>query len=1196
MLHTNALVKKLLHRLGTATTSRLLCSCIVPLIVTGTVHAQSEPTLRIKSPFAGPIWRAAVDRDETIVSVASAYKAISTWSLDDPRNFKLTHLPLRREQMQRAHAIAVSPDGSLIATSVPPAIDAGDQIQIGTAKIYVIDTATNGIKYLLGREPTDLPTRPQVVRFSMDGQYLAAGLSDGCGLRVWRTNDWSLAASDDAGYGGGDVTVDRCCRPGAIESCDALPDTTGLVFGPEGSDVWIVTSGESGVRSYRRTETGLALIAHKSSADLQLCRPAGLSIAADGKTLAIGDRKEPETCPGQQVLPTAAVEPIDIRIALVNLLTLRPLPASPLRVEDQQSLATAVAPGASQAMLEHVAWLDVGERHYIYAGGALNCSWTRGDLVIGAITNENSAVCLARWDIANLDEGPRFIEAGNNRIMDLIALPKRTALLIATTNGVKLITPDGDPVDAGAFGPFVQTNKAVDFRNAELLYSVSADGRRVAFEDFSRGDGLRRTVLSFDLNHLSLTAIAPGTAYDRTKSELIAGLLAPNRNRSFVDDWQDTSRRHPLRKAPKIAGRTLPRAMLAHDEIHRSAAAIPSLGVVLLGSSNYIRVATPTTTGPIVLCQLAIVDEAFRVNITPDGTLAIVGHSDGTLRWYRVVRDGKSCSLSLLLSVLFWEVKTGDWTWLAWLPDGRFSNDPKEPGLAEWVLPRTDGRFDTVALAELVGKYDDAAVRGALAPSSRDLPTDSKDAAQRLALDLGTKVLPNRISVIYPVPHERQVATSENVSFRLQGEPNTGTANIGTHTVKLHARTGDGVRASLMYQGQRIDPQTPAEISADGTSDIEVILPERSRQTHGAVEIWLYPEGGKPVSRTIDWAGPPPKKRPRKLRALLVGLSDYKHNTLQLDFPQNDALDVAHLMVSDAERSKDLSGDRSSDFASVEIDLVVASTSPEVEVEVQALISNRAAVVRRHPATTIAVLDVLRRIADESRTGALANDLFVFLFAGHGAVNPFAQETGFTALLMPGIDPDINRENFAAQSLTSDKLFPLLDAIEAEKIILLDACRSPINPSDGTLHPFDPGQVNKELQRQLLSANVFFSGKAGQVSFEQTEFVFDRTRTTARRGNGLFTFALLDALTNPKADLPRGNQPPNGQIELDEIARYVGGIFNPSDPESIMRKVAALHPNQFKTLQEPDFLEARSGVTTQVRGLTRPMPVRTLKP
>ena len=218
----------------------------------------SEHALRVKSPFAGDVWRADVSADESYVSVSSAYASISTWALDVPGVPDIARLPVRNEEHKRAHAVALHPSGELVAYSAPPVIAERDNYRPGSSVIYLVSRTTGDVIRVLGRPSDDIATRPQALRFSPDGKHLASVLSSGCGLRVWSTESWELEAKDDVGYGG--VTgEDLCCRSGSMEACDRLPDSNSLAFLADDNVArWqLVTSGDTGLRVYRLTNNRL---------------------------------------------------------------------------------------------------------------------------------------------------------------------------------------------------------------------------------------------------------------------------------------------------------------------------------------------------------------------------------------------------------------------------------------------------------------------------------------------------------------------------------------------------------------------------------------------------------------------------------------------------------------------------------------------------------------------------------------------------------------------------------------------------------------------------------------------------------------------------------------------------------------------------------------------------------------------------
>jgi len=88
----------------------------------------------------------------------------------------------------RVFAVALSPDGRLIAASGWFASSDKDPRD----RIYLFDAATGEVARVLG----PIPHRANSLAFSHKGDYLAATLTDGHGLRVWETERWQLASAD----------------------------------------------------------------------------------------------------------------------------------------------------------------------------------------------------------------------------------------------------------------------------------------------------------------------------------------------------------------------------------------------------------------------------------------------------------------------------------------------------------------------------------------------------------------------------------------------------------------------------------------------------------------------------------------------------------------------------------------------------------------------------------------------------------------------------------------------------------------------------------------------------------------------------------------------------------------------------------------------------------------------------------------
>src|SRR5262249_48930037 len=261
----------------------------------------------------------------------------------------------------------------------------------------------------------------------------------------------------------------------------------------------------------------------------------------------------------------------------------------------------------------------------------------------------------------------------------------------------------------------------------------------------------------------------------------------------------------------------------------------------------------------------------------------------------------------------------------------------------------------------------------------------------------------------------------------------------------------------------------------------------------------------------VAWQGelaPLPKRR---LRAILVGLSKYESASLDLAFAQNDAIDLTRLFMEDYRNRVELKRSRTPpDYYDLEISLIVSPLSASSVDELDAL--GKLQKVRRFPASRDGIIAALQSIADTATHEDISNDLLLFYFSGHGVIHPEVRKTGRIVFAMPQTLSRFSAENLDSTGLSSRVLLDLLRNIPGQKLLIFDACRTPARTP--TAAPFDPSLLTAEFASdEALLADTLFSGLAGQESIERPEFAFDHSRPVTDRGSGLFTRALLEALT-----------------------------------------------------------------------------------
>jgi hypothetical protein len=132
-----------------------------------------------------------------------------------------------------------------------------------------------------------------------------------------------------------------------------------------------------------------------------------------------------------------------------------------------------------------------------------------------------------------------------------------------------------------------------------------------------------------------------------------------------------------------------------------------------------------------------------------------------------------------------------------------------------------------------------------------------------------------------------------------------------------------------------------------------------------------------------------------------------------------------------------------------------------------------------------------------------------------------------------------------------------------------------------TAQPFSPELMRTEFEGQSLDTHFLFSSDVGQEAFELAAAAFDQARPDRRQGNGIFTYALLNALSKPRNDVRTAELA--RRIDIPWVASFLTStFFNRSDPASPANLLRSQHPRLLPYVPTPRYIPARSDQSDQL--------------
>jgi WD40 repeat protein len=597
--------------------------------------------------------------------------------------------------------------------------------------------------------------------------------------------------------------------------------------------------------------------------------------------------------------------------------------------------------------------------------------------------------------------------------------------LLGPRDTIMHLLPCGDGIAMAAqdpaFGLFAsdgsrrlwRENVQVDMR-AKLLehFTVSSDGARVRFGLKKAGE---EPVL-FDLSAERLS----------NSPKAVRDLHAADTKSLPVTDWEDED-------DPKLAGSPIE---LEHDETARSLAITPDKQSFILGTEWSLRAYDKVGK---LLWENPVPGITWGVNIPHEGKLVVVAYGDGTIRWHRLT-DGRE------LLALFVHAK--DRRWVAWTPNGYYTASPGGESLIGWHVSRAWNAthfFSVDRFRDQFNRPDIVKLMLALQDEETAIAEANKRSGLKRAEGTIRTTLPPVIEILRPendATFRQQEVTLEYMARSPTGKRITdidvrinGAALAGRAAIPSSPRSDEPIRLTLTL---------PPE-------DVTVMLVAREGD-----------RASEPASIRLRWDGVRPGEavRPR-LRALFVGVSNYKLENLKLGFAAKDATDLAAFFKSQEGKA----------YRKVETRLLANA--------------DRAAVLDG--------LDWLERGSEE-------DDVNLLFLAGHGVTD----ERGYFYFLAAESQPDSLR----ATAIGRDEILRTIKNRKGAMVVMLDTCQSGAS-TDASMPAgsrVDMNRLANELGDKTLGVFLYASALGRQFSYENKDW-----------GNGAFTKAMIEGLSG-KAD------------------------------------------------------------------------------
>ena len=450
----------------------------------------------------------------------------------------------------------------------------------------------------------------------------------------------------------------------------------------------------------------------------------------------------------------------------------------------------------------------------------------------------------------------KWSEGGKGPYKDLDVAESRIHGLVALKDGGIAFAsayPSFGVVDLNDKKVLHMTPPIADYRWGKKSFLVSNNGDRVQFcyeklgKSPARFSVIERSLKTFLIPE---TGLWPAVTQS---SDLV------------ITDWDGTP-------SPKLNGKPL---KFSKDSMSHKLAISPGKDTFLLGTNFFLYLFDRDGNHKWVV---RVPGDAWDVNISPDGRLALAALGDGTVRWYRM-KDGKE--------LLAFFPHTDKKRWILWTPSGYYDASPGAEELIGWhVNNGSDQAADFFPISRFRTAYyrpDVVAKILETLDEGEAIRLSNEESGRKKTEISVAKILPPVVNILSPRDGSEVSGKEIEIKFSIRNPS-------GEQATKAKVLVdGRPIGRGMEIKGVQKDQDVHVTKVAIPEKDAEISIIAENKYA-----------ASEPATLSLKWSKKVKEDEftiKPKLYVLAIGVSKYEDKNLTLGFAAKDAKDFGESLL-----------------------------------------------------------------------------------------------------------------------------------------------------------------------------------------------------------------------------------------------------------------------------------------------------------